>query len=99
MARQELVPAVCETAQGIEKEVTMTPAELLALPVGTRLHWDEVKIDGEVVEQGGDVLQIRWFDGDVLEVAASDEDIGEFAASLDVVTDLAGDEPLIVGGP
>jgi hypothetical protein len=31
----------------------MTPAELLGLPVGTRLRWEEAQLDGEVVGRSG----------------------------------------------
>jgi hypothetical protein len=51
----------------------MATDELFTLPVGTGVRWEEVKIDGEVVERIGDVLQIKWSDGDVLEVAANDD--------------------------
>jgi hypothetical protein len=74
----------------------MTTDELFTLPVGTRVRWEEVNIDGEVVERSGDVLQIKWSDGDVLEVATNDVDIGELARSLEVIASFASDEPLIL---
>ena len=73
----------------------MTVAELLALPVGQRLAWEEWRLEGEVVASGGGHLRIRWAGGEeaVIDPEDGDTDLGEFAAILERADP---DEPVVV---
>ena len=74
----------------------MAVAELLALPAGQRLRWDDWGLGGVVATSGGGRLIIFWNDGQesVISPDDGDTDLSEFAAGLDRVEE--ADEPVII---
>jgi hypothetical protein len=65
----------------------MTVAELLALPVGTRLRWDVMRMNGRVVARDGDVLRVVWTGGREAEISPEDgrHELAELADTLEVI--------------
>lgn len=72
----------------------MNSHELLTLPVGTRLRWEEAQVDDEVIAR--DPLTIRISNGNQTTVAPDDDDLSEFAGSLELAEPLA-DTPVVAG--
>jgi hypothetical protein len=71
----------------------MTVAELLALPVGTRLRWDVMDTAGVVVKCRGRVVRVAWNDGQIATFRPDDEGITEYADTLEIDE---ADQPLVI---
>ena len=70
----------------------MTVPELLALPIGQRVHWNlpdiEGGLSGEVVGRITGGPSIAWEDGQVTDIYLDDDGLAEFAGWLERVVDL-----------
>jgi hypothetical protein len=71
----------------------MKVAELLTLPVGQRLRWDALGLDGVVTGRDGARMHVRLSDGVHLEVDPDDEDLVVLARCLERVDELVADRP------
>ena len=71
----------------------MKVAELLTLPVGQRLHWAALGLDGVVSGRDGALAHIRLSDGVHIEVDPDDEDLVVLARCLERADELAADRP------